>query len=212
MTEDSADRTTLTLTLTEDATTNQFLVNQLELQGPTMRHRVQPSRTDRTIRAVLTDDAAAFIETLIAKQDGSTGVYSDPTVVFRSEALTLQGVHILGSLTQEDERRKLVMRFLTVNGDAQSLVRDRVSAARAESRAIAMEAIERVVGRTYDAARVYDLYRGFSEPPAQFNGYGRDVMSKRAELLFRLDLLQRAVADVPPPPGPDRDDPKYLNA
>lgn len=182
---------TVKLVLPLDA--SEHLVDQIELQMPTMRHSIASSKPDRRLAAVLAPDFSAFIQSFLHRVDGLTMILSDLDALFANARLQLNGLQILTSQRPNGERR-VSFRFMKVVGDVHVLLLDAINPAHAESRAIAVEAIERVVGRTYDVACVAEQMRGFAERQTRFDGITRDIRSKQEELLFRLDLLQRAVA------------------
>lgn len=170
-----------------------YMVEHIELQGPSLRHRIHTTRVDQRLHAVLAPDLADFLLGSIEKLNGQTSVFSDVDAELRLADLTLGNVQSLSSM-RPDGTQKIVIRFVHVEGDVHCILRDAMSTTQAESKAIAVEAIERVVGRTYDVTRVYEQMAGLAEPAPEFKHCTRDILSRREELLFRLNLLQRATA------------------
>jgi hypothetical protein len=183
-----------------------FEFNHIELQGAGMRHRISPLNGERRLDVLLDVGFARFIRDCLDRVEGSIMVMSDVDALFRIDSLELRKLQLMRTVSA-DGTQKAVLRFLQVTGNVQRLFRSRQTPTQAETRAIALEAIEGVVGRSYDVTRVYESVRGFSEPQGEFDSCAREIKSKRDELLFRLDLLQRAVAarGAAPPDGLDPD-------
>lgn len=204
MIEHPQNEQVLSVNLTADHEDQPFEFSHIELRGRAMRQRIIPSKSEHRLEVLFDPSFVAFIRDCLLRADGSTIVLSDVDASFRTETLSLGQLQMMRTV-RPDCTRKAVLRFLRVAGDVQSLFRSKQTPTQAETRAIALEAIEGVVGRSYDVARVYETVRGFSEPQGQFDGCSREIMSKREELLFRLDLLQRAVErNVARTPDADR--------
>lgn len=188
------DKTVLSIKLARAQTDPDPLVEHVELQSSSMRHRIVTTSADRRLEAVLSRELAEYVAHLLERVTAPTMIYTDPDVAFQSADLRLSGVQIVSTVCATGSVN-LVVRFVHMIGDVQAILADFISAAQAETKAIAVEAIERVVGRTYDVAFVYEQMRDYAPPMTRFNGVTRDINSKREELLFRLDLLQRAVEE-----------------
>jgi len=183
----------LSLKLTLPKGGQEYLIEHIEVQGTSMRHRVLSQEPAHRLDDVLARPFVAYLRMLLAKLTAQTMVVCDVDAVFVMDGLDLRSVQMLSSL-RDTGAIGVVVRFIEVRGDVQALFRDLVTPMQAETNAIAVEAIERVVARTYDVAFVYERMRDLALPRESFTGCTNDILTTREALLFRLDLLQPAVA------------------
>ncbi|MEL7117135.1 MAG: hypothetical protein AAGP08_16390 [Pseudomonadota bacterium] len=188
------ERSVLSICLMMPETEGEPRVQDIELQCGNMRHKITCLSENRAMRHVLARPLAGLIERVISGMEANMMVLSEPDAELHMPGLNLRGIQGLSSQRGPGQRR-IVLRFVEVDGDVRRIFREVLPQTQAVSRAIAMEAIERVVGRTYDVACVYETIGEMAEPAAMFDGCAKDIMKRREDLLFRLDLLQRAVKD-----------------
>jgi hypothetical protein len=181
----------LKLSLADDA--EDYSVEQIELQSEGMRHSIKATCKNPAICTVLDPDFVIYVKDLLKRLTASRMVYTDTEAQYFLPRLSLKSVQLVSSVRGKN-LKMVVLRFMDVVGDVQQILRRSVSPATAESRSIAVDAIEDVVGKSYDVARVYEQFLGFAEPSPMFDGCTKEILVKRNELLFRLDLLKRAVA------------------
>ncbi|KMW60301.1 hypothetical protein AIOL_000454 [Candidatus Rhodobacter oscarellae] len=140
----------------------------------------------------MAEDFATYLAQRVQEVALSHSILTNVEECFQKGSLTLKGLHVLATKSHEGIQQYR-FRFLSVSGNIQSLLRDTHSRTRTEPSAIAVDALERVVGRAYDVARVQENYFNLAEAPAVFQTCSDGILRSRDDLLFRLELLARAV-------------------
>lgn len=193
MTRPAFSRAVLSIGLTLPKGAADYCIDQIDLMGDGMRHLVTSESTDKSLSAVFSSNFLAFLRDLLQRLSAATMVFTDTDLGFSGKELVLRNVQMMSTI-RPDGNKRIVVRFLEVIGNVQSLLVAKHTPTSAETNAIAVEALENVVGRTYDVARVAEALRASAMTSPAAAGCGQEILDRRQELLFRLDLLQRAVS------------------
>lgn len=191
MTEVTEKMSKMTVHLVKEAGANEFSVERIELLSEGVRHRIKPTASNQVVRAVLSTEFATLVDGLIGKLSAPRMVFSDVHLEFRTKSAFLRGLQMIANETT-DLCQKVTLRFRQVTGLVQDLFRNAFPSVRTEPRDLAVEALERVVARTYDAARVASVLPDKDAQKDVFREPIQKIMKKREELLFRLKLLRIA--------------------
>lgn len=187
------DSPALIIGLSLPASAADYVVDSIDLQDAQMRHRISADSEKRSLTSVFCQAFAGFLHHTIARLDAKTMILADSETAFTLGDLRLGNVQVVSTMRGHNIRH-VIVRFLSVAGAVQPLFQPAPTPTEAERDAIAISALQDVVGRTYDFACFFEQIAHVTGADMQLNEQTKGIMSKREDLMFRLGLLRRAMS------------------
>lgn len=199
------DGVMLNLRLVAEPGAKPHKLEYIDLVDETSRHRIKPY-TGMTIAEAFPASFAAFVYSRLTRISMNTGVYTEPEIAIDLGDLVLKNLQVITS-TDEGGTYETTFRFARIEGKIGSLLNDMTNRLSRERHDIAVEALEHVVGRSYNTAKASQVGRISEQHSASLSANILTIFQKRDELLFRLSLLHRAIDAYDQEPAELSEDP-----
>ena len=172
----------------------EHLVQYVELIQDGARHRIE-SHDELTLSDFFDPDFGMFLVQLVGRVGEKTSVYSDSSISYLTFDCSLENAQI-NAFQLADGGIQFNVKFTRFKGSLNNIVKNCTNRVKTEPQAIAIEALERVVGRAYDLALLQSSEPDAKRDRAEARACLEAIASKRDELLGRLQLLDRAIRCV----------------